>query len=99
MLRPSGETCGSAAHCRSNTSSGFNAGFCDCARPGALTLSTRIVAAQICLTEICLTEICLTEVRLTEIRSSIVDLIAGSPAVTLMFIHDSHGLHEGVTNG
>jgi hypothetical protein len=41
----------------------------------------------------------LGENRLTANRSSIFDLFAGRPAVTLMFIDDSHGLHEGVANG
>src|SRR5580698_8078892 len=84
MFRPSGETSGSDAHCRSNTSIGLNAGLV-WAKPGDARLSASRAVAE--------------NLMLMEIRLAIDDLFAGRPAVTLMFIHDPHGLHEGVANG
>src|SRR5208283_2405713 len=59
-------------------------GFSSCAKLGAMRPKAARAAAQNC--------------RLAEIRSTIGLLLAGSPAMTLMFIDDSHGLHEGVAN-
>src|SRR5271170_8340108 len=51
MLRPSGETSGSATHCRSKTSSGLNAGFGVCAITGAAKQhSSRAAARRLFLT-------------------------------------------------
>src|ERR1700722_3395081 len=84
MFRPSGETSGSPAHCSSNTSIGLNAGFAVCANPGDAALSASTAAA--------------VNMTLMETRLTIVGLFAGRPAVTLMFIDDPHGLHEGIAN-
>src|SRR5476649_2153810 len=84
MLRPSGETWGSAAHWRSKTSSGLKAGFGRSAKLGALKPRRAKAVAANC--------------RHIDGRLPIGDLFAGRPAVTLMFIHNPHRLHEGVAN-
>src|ERR1700722_5890415 len=79
MLRPSGEICGSATHCKSNTSSGFSAGFCGCAMLGAPMLRSRQAASG-------------------RNRLGIAAFLGRNPTAALMFIDDSHGLHEGIAN-
>src|ERR1700722_4185522 len=88
MLRPSGEICGSLTHCRSNTSSGCKTGFAVCAMPGASNVNKDNAAAPICS----------RASSRSDFRSFMPIPFACHPAVTLMLVDDSHGLHEGVAN-
>src|SRR5271170_3305538 len=89
MLRPSGETSGSPTHCKSNTSSGFNGGFTVCAGTGADSANKSKAAAAARGAGI----------GRGAFRSIIPFPHGCHPAVALMFIDDSHGLHECVANG
>src|ERR1700674_4705377 len=88
MLRLSGEICGSLTHCRSKTSSGFSTGFTFCATQSAGSMNRSNAA---------------TPIRglsrgHSDSQSFMPISLACHPAVTLMFIDDSHGLHERVAN-
>src|SRR5271155_205481 len=85
MARPSGETWGSAAHRRSNTSIALKAGLFS-AKPGAANATNTISAAE-------------SFKRAKFLLTMFLGLFAGRPAVTLMFVHDTHRLHERVANG
>src|SRR3984957_11509691 len=89
MLRPSGEICGSLTHCRSNTSSGCKTGFAVCAMPGASNVNKDNAAAPICS----------RASSRGDFRSFMPIPFDRHPAVTLMLVDDSHGLHECVANG
>src|SRR5271168_2917806 len=89
MLRPSGETSGSPTHCKSNTSSGFSGGFTVCANPSAGSANTNSTA----------TPAQSAGIGRRAFRSFIPFPHGCHPAVALMLIDDSHGLHECVANG
>src|ERR1700722_8692966 len=86
MLRPSGEICGSLTHCKSKMSSGLSSDLPPAARQSAGNVR-RINAAT--------PELSLER---SACRSVMPIPFACKPAVTLMFIDHSHGLHEGVAN-
>src|SRR5579863_1017214 len=88
MLRPSGETSGSPTHCKSNTSSGFKGGLTVCAGPGADSASNSRAAAA-----------ARGAACRNGFRSFILFPRGCHPAVALMLVDDSHGLHECVANG
>src|ERR1035438_6373838 len=89
MLRPSGEICGSLTHCRSKTSSGFNTGFTVCVKLSAGSMNRSNAATPIRG---------LNRRRSGDSRSFMPVSLDCHPAVTLMFIDDSDGLHERVAN-
>src|ERR1700733_8632226 len=89
MLRPSGEICGSLTHCRSNTSSGRRTGFEVCAMLGASSVNSDSAA----------TPACSPASSRSGFRSLMPISFDRHPAVTLMLVDDSHGLHECVANG
>src|ERR1700722_4249975 len=89
MLRPSGETSGSPTHCKSNTSSGLSAGFTVCAGPGVDSASKSKVAAVARG----------AGAGRRAFRSFILFPHGCPPAVALMLVDDSHGLHKCVANG
>src|ERR1700683_1024284 len=88
MLRPSGEICGSATHCRSNTSMGLSTGLADsaalekAAAASSMAAKPRAPAAG--------------AMRL--LKTSCIAQPLGNPAITLVLIHNPHCLHEGMTN-
>src|SRR5271170_157504 len=86
MLRPSGAICGSATHCKSNTSMGLKSGFVTGAAAGAQTA----VAVRSNAT--------MPKGRGARRRKYSSGAL-GDPAIALMFIDDPYGLHVCVTNG
>src|SRR5580658_8242641 len=99
MLRPSGEICGSAAHCRSKTSMGLRTDLAVSVLPEAAGSARATVAAADSSNPS--SSAGPTAAPLCAARRCTRSSTAGrprDPAIALMLIHDPHGLHECMTN-